>query len=59
MAKTPNSLNHNISVIENFLTDEETEHIKEKAVKNGLSSSALHIDTKIRADKDDIAGMHF
>jgi len=45
-----------VFMIENFLTEEETEHIKAKATLNGLSSSALHIDTKIRTDKDYISG---
>lgn len=44
-----------VFMIENFLTDTEVDHIIAKAKLNGLSSSALHIDTKIRADKDDIS----
>merc|ERR1712048_1102528 len=34
--------------IMNFLTDEESEHIKQQAVKNGLSTSTLYIDSKNR-----------
>jgi len=53
---TTKAVNPKVFMIENFLSDVESEHIIEKAKRNGLSSSALHIDTKIRTDKDMIHG---
>jgi len=53
---TTKSLRPKVFQIENFLSDEEADYIKDKAELHGLANSNLHMDNKVKFDLDWSAG---
>lgn len=44
-------------MIDNFLTEEECDHVINKALTNGLFDSSLHVDPDTRKNKEYQQGM--